>query len=215
MGDYPFEPIFRYTSFASAIDIIKHNRLTLLSPATWSDQNDTRYLKAYQQVSGHNSLLALCLTAASETSHHWNMFASGHDGVRIVFNRYRLQEDIEREPGARMRDVEYVKINEMGDIGNRLDDWPFVKRHPYRGEEEVRIVWSAEADAVAAKHLALSENTISEFVLSPQIPAPLVKGIKELVKSVTRNPDLRIYQSTLQSNPRWISSVENVAWPDD
>lgn len=214
MGDYNFQPIFRYTSFASAIDVIKYNRLTILNPSTWPDQNDTRYLNAYKRKTGHKSLLALCLTCASETSHHWNMFASGSDGVRIVLNRHRLQQNVDQEPGTRMRDVKYVKINEVGDIGDRPEDWPFVKRHPYRGEEEVRIVWSDYDDGVAVKHVSLSSDTVTDLVLSPQIPVPLVDSIKELVKSVSANPDLRIYQSTLLSNQRWISSVEDVAWPN-
>lgn len=38
----------RFTSTASAIDVIKHKRLTLLNPDNWDDRNDALLIGRYK-----------------------------------------------------------------------------------------------------------------------------------------------------------------------
>lgn len=56
----------RYTDVLSLLDMLKHNRLSLLSPATWFDQNDTFGLKEYGKRLGDESVFALCMTEGPE-----------------------------------------------------------------------------------------------------------------------------------------------------
>ena len=59
------DKIYRYTKLASAIDILRTNELTLLSPINWSDRNDIHYVEEFRRRMGYKSVHALCFTVAS------------------------------------------------------------------------------------------------------------------------------------------------------
>jgi len=86
--------LFRYTNFASLIDLLVKRKISLLDPGKWTDRNDSAFIKLYGSSLGFKSLYAICFTSSVETSHHWHAFAPGTDGVRIEFDKYGLIEDL-------------------------------------------------------------------------------------------------------------------------
>jgi hypothetical protein len=76
---------------------LKEKKITLLDPRSWDDSNDSYYLKLYQEKKGLQSVLALCFTRASETYHHWRIFADGSSGVCISFRRDKLLDAVKGE----------------------------------------------------------------------------------------------------------------------
>ena len=77
----------RYTDALSLIDILNNKRLSLLSPAHWYDQNDAFGLELYRKRIGAGRVYALCFTDATETGHHWQLFAGQNHGVCIIFDQ--------------------------------------------------------------------------------------------------------------------------------
>jgi hypothetical protein len=61
----------RYTDLASALHILHNSCLTLLSPETWDDRNDSYFVSEYKQLKGVKTLLAICIADREETYHHW------------------------------------------------------------------------------------------------------------------------------------------------
>lgn len=208
-----FRWLYRYTSLASALDIVRTGEIVLLDPRSWPDRNDVHYLSEYQRQQGLTSLCALCFTSAVETSHHWAAFAPGTDGVRLLFDRDALEVDVARVPGAVLRDVQYRKLEEAKLFRDEPGSWPFLKRHPYRGEREVRALFCCRQTHERTRRIALSPGTLKEIVLSPNLPPALKPAVIEAIRSLS--PDgakrPRIHQSTLLSNARWIAAIQDVS----
>src|SRR5258708_39734668 len=80
-------PLRRYTTLPALLDLVKEKQLTLVSPTAWADRNDSFYLEQYKNGRKAKSVLALCLSEAGETFHHWKVFTQGSDGVCIQFHR--------------------------------------------------------------------------------------------------------------------------------
>lgn len=209
MAELPdkFVPLYRYTSFASAIDILKTGCLTLLSPHTWDDRNDCHFIDSYLERTGHNSAFALCFTKASETSHHWASFARSGDGVRLKFDRKLLEKDIFQTEGVVLRDVSYHTVNGVRALKTRVEEWPFAKRYPYRGEEETRLFYSCSDEDISVVKVPISDGTLKEFVLSPNLPEALKQGMVELVRHASSFSSLRVFRSTLFENERWMKTI--------
>jgi hypothetical protein len=53
-------------------------------------QNDSYFLRLYREQQRLKSVLALCFTEATETYHHWRVFAPGPSGVCVAFKRAEL-----------------------------------------------------------------------------------------------------------------------------
>lgn len=210
-----FDWLYRYTNLASALDIVRTGELTLLNPRTWPDQNDVYYLTQYEYRLRLTSLCALCFTSAAETSHHWSSFAPGGDGVRLLFDRTALERDLNRVPGATLRKVEYYRIDEIDRFRAQPELWPFLKRHPYRGEEEVRALYCSRDTHDLVKRVALSPGTLIEVALSPNLPPGLKGSVAESIRGVSMFPGLRFIHSTLLANSRWMGAISAPAEVDE
>ena len=76
-------------------------KITLLDPQSWDDSNDSRYLALYKEKKKLTTVLALCFTQASETYHHWRVFANGSSGICITFHSVELLEAVQKEQACR------------------------------------------------------------------------------------------------------------------
>lgn len=202
-----FQWVYRYTTLASALDIVATGELTLLRPETWLDRNDTHYLEQYRRRRNYAAVYALCFTKAAETSHHWSSFAGGSDGVRLMFKRDALELDLVRSGACRMRDVEYCPIEESEGFAERVEDWPYLKRHPYRGEEEVRALFCCYHGNDRTKRVRLEQGTLHEIVFSPSLPMTLHGNLAQVIGRISKYPIQRIHRSSLLRNDRWIGAV--------
>ena len=203
--------ISRYTSLASALQLGQTGHLTLLDPLTWKDKNDTQYLEAYSHLSGCRSVQALCFTSASETSHHWQAFAPGLDGVRIDFKPDALRNDVSAQADLVFREVEYRDVSMAKQNARDVELLPFLKRRPYEQEKEIRLLFRSRHVSPPGYQLPISPRSISRVVLSPALPNALTSPVKDAVKAVSIFPNLKVYRSTLLENETWLRHVRQAA----
>ena len=104
-------PLRRYTTLPALLDLVKERRLTLVSPTTWVDRNDSFYLEQYKLGRKAKSVLALCLSESGETFHHWRVFTQASDGVCVQFHREVLLGAVNGFENLLHGPVQYVEIN--------------------------------------------------------------------------------------------------------
>lgn len=209
MGDRFEDKLYRYTSLPAALDILKRQRLVLLEPMNWDDENDKGYLAAYKEAKKIKSLRVLCFTSVYETSQHWELFAGGA-GVRLTLSREALENDISSMPGMRLRDVTYREITKAKINAQDVDLWPFLKRYPYEGEREVRLIHESERSKISPE-ISLSKSTIQRLTFHPSTPKPLMKTMRSLVRDLVRDSRFPVTRSTMLNNRTWLNPVEAAA----
>src|SRR5690606_4424043 len=132
------------------VGMLTNGELTLLEPLTWDDKNDSFYMEQYRLKLKLKSVLALCLSRAPETYHHWRVFSPGPAGVCIWFKERQLKAAVAKVPGLRMKPVEYLTVESIRRKKIAVSKLPFVKRHPFKPENEVRLLWESETKACAS-----------------------------------------------------------------
>jgi hypothetical protein len=88
---------YRYTNLAATLHMLRTRNITLLNPATWDDTNDSYFMSEYKRLKNAKSVLALCFAESEESYHHWRIFSSGGDGVRIEFDKPALLGALNRD----------------------------------------------------------------------------------------------------------------------
>lgn len=194
----------RYTDLPSLIHILKNKKLTLLNPMSWDDKNDSSFVTLYREKCELKSVLALCFTRASETYHHWRVFAPTSSGVRITFDEQLLQSSISGFPGLQMKEVEYVKLNDIRRAPVDRHRLPFLKRYPYSQESEVRMLWESSEEENPSFELPIDLQAIQRVTLSPWLHPALFESVKAMLNSIEGCSSLRIQRTTLISNGEWL-----------
>ena len=143
-----------------------------------------------------------------ETIHHWSAFAPGSAGCRIDFHMPTLISTIADKNGFRHGKVIYKKINKLraGDLAN--EKRPFIKRWPYRIEQEYRIIFesSDKADAVLKElPVPISMDSIRSITLNQDTPESVFNSVKKLLGAKSEK---RISRSTLFENKTWINKFK-------
>jgi len=201
VGDVHF---FRYTDLPSLIHILKNRQLTLLDPMTWDDKNDSSFVTLYREKCALESVLALCFTRASETYHHWRIFAPTSSGVRITFNENLLRNSIAGVDGLQLKEVEYVKLADFRNAELDRQRLPFIKRYPYHPESEVRLLWESPTAARRSYVVPIDLGSITKVTLSPWLHPALVDSVKSTLKSIDGCNALTVHHTTLISNDEWL-----------
>lgn len=202
MGD---KIIRRYTDVASLLHILTHKEITLLDPNTWDDKNDSKFMEIYKSKEGIKSILVLCFTDAPETYHHWKVFAPGNAGVCIRFKKPEFLKCIDDVSNVTHGKVDYKKLDDLRKISPKTQDLPFIKRYPFRDEEEYRIIYVSKNNSQSFKNLKIDISSISRIVLSPWLHKSLADTLKKTLKSINGCEDIPIYTTTLNENKNWIS----------
>ena len=135
----------RYTHLESLRNILCTKSLTLLDFQEWEDKNDSYFMSLYKEERKAKSLLALCLTSASERFHLWNVFGPKTElrslkgterslgrgryngssplariGVRIRFDRSELLEAISRYRGmVKGGDIDYLTHAQLESLADK------------------------------------------------------------------------------------------------
>jgi len=204
----------RYTNLASALHILHNRSLTLLSPETWDDRNDTFLMSEYKRLKGAKTVLAICIADREETYHHWQVFSRGSDGVCIQFDRPKLLAAFNAAGGITHRYVEYelvTKANAMRDVD--LERLPFMKRWPYGDEKEYRAVYVSADTELQAFPVPIPLSAIDRITLSPWLAPALADTVKHTLKSLPGCGALKVYKSTLIDNKQWQKLTGRVAPP--
>jgi hypothetical protein len=193
----------RYSNLPATLHILQNRSLSLLSPNNWDDRNDAFYMLEYQKRMRASSVLALCFAEAPETYHHWRVFSPGSDGVCMEFDKEKLKEKASLDNRFKFQTVDYRTINSANGNGMQIQDLPFVKRFPYKDENEFRIIYVDQNELKEAAPLDISLGWIKRITLSPWMPEPLAEAVKTTMKSINGCRNIKVYRSTLVDNERW------------
>ncbi|WP_431483644.1 hypothetical protein [Pseudomonas solani] len=196
--------LFRYTDLPSLIHILTSRSLTLLDPMTWDDKNDSNFISIYKEKCELASVLALCFTRASETYHHWRVFSPTSSGVRISFSEPELRKSIKKVNGLQLTDVNYIKLPDIRETTPKRQDLPFIKRHPYRPESEVRLLWESKTEEKYSYPLPIELEAITRITLSPWLHPTLADSVKSILKNINGCKKIGIHRTTLINNSEWL-----------
>jgi hypothetical protein len=198
----------RYTSLPQLLHLLATRTLTVLSPKTWDDQNDTYYIQRYRESLKLKALRVLCLTKAADTYHHWHVFAGGSAGVKIDFNPEVFTQWVKGIKDARLEEVEYLKLNEIREGELKQGQLPFVKRWAFRHEGEVRlIVPDRLSDAVAA-NIPFDVSMIQKITLSPWLTPSLVEVVEAAIQNFAPDGKFVIRRTTLLANKSFMAAAD-------
>jgi len=197
----------RYTSLPIFVDIIDKQAITLLSPKTWEDRNDSFYLEEYQNRKALKTLLALCFSTKSETFHHWKIFAGESAGVCIQFDKDKLLGGLRESDGFRSRAVDYKLIREVKSPAPKIEDWPFLKRKPFKDEGEFRITYERHDVCEKTKQVPIKTDFILSVTLCPWLPESVANSVKKMIKSLPGCNRLRVSRSTLLETANWKAAI--------
>jgi hypothetical protein len=193
----------RYTNIPALIHLLTGRKITLLDPVSWDDKNDSHFLSLYREKKSLTTVLALCFTQATETYHHWRVFADGSSGVCLMFERAALLAAMKKHRGVTARAVRYLKLREIR--GNRLKvgDLPFLKRFPYEDEREFRIIYESTSVKATFLDLDVPLGCIRRITLSPWIPEALTTDLKNTIRKIDGCARVKLARSTLIGNEHW------------
>jgi hypothetical protein len=192
----------RYTDLPSLIQILTTGKLTLLDPATWDDKNDSFFLSIYKEKRQLETVLALCFTTASETYHHWRVFSDGPSGVCIHFKSTHLEAAMHNKR-IQFKKVSYLKVDELRKNKPRVAQLPFIKRFPFRAEEEFRALWESKSDKCNFLEVPIELSSIARITLSPWLHPNLRKNTVSAIKRIPDCKSIPIWRSTLTGNSDW------------
>jgi len=193
----------RYTDIPALIGMLTYGELTLLDPSTWDDKNDSYFLEQYRVKRNLKSVLALCFTQASETYHHWRVFSHGPAGVCVWFKEQQLKAAVAQVKGLRIRQIEYLTVKKIRSKKLPQSKLPFVKRFPFKPENEVRLLWESATEECTSLGVPFDSSAIARITLSPWLHPSLKDSVKSVLKSLPKCRRYKIYRSTLISNAEW------------
>jgi hypothetical protein len=195
----------------SAIDALSKKHIVLTSTSGWADKNDNLSIEQYRGVEGCNSVLAVCMTAAYETFHHWEIFAGGQTGLYIQLNREKFSKAVESDPRLLAGPVTYLGLKEIRALEKiKRNEVPFLKRSGFKDEMEYRVIVKNNDPKCLAYPIKINADMIEKIVFSPFIPAALVTSTKEVMKSIEGCSGIDIGQSQLTTNKEWIKHIDRL-----
>jgi len=201
------EKLSRYTTLPVLLDLLKRRRLVLLDPKSWEDKNDSGVMLQYRRRKDVPRLFAICFSWGDETIHQWKAFADGISGCCIEFDAQRLINRLREVEDVRFRSVKYLRLNELDDAEIPVDDMPFIKRWPYRCEDEFRVIWEG-ASKDAFFEIPIDLTMINKVTLNQRMPAQVYATIRDYLREAFDHPDKRISHSTLYENSRWLKKFQ-------
>ena len=199
--------LYRYTSLPALMFILHNKKLTLLNPNSWDDENDRSSLAEYKRKKNLKTLLALCFTQKRDTYHHWNTFTEKESGIKIEFRKTAIVKKIKKDERFIYREVIYKKIGKDVQSWN-LQDLPFIKRYPYRDEDEFRIIFADKNNEYDQIDIDIKLEWIKRITASPWMPKQLAKCVKETIKQFPDCSDLEVKRSSVIINKQWVESAK-------
>jgi hypothetical protein len=202
----------RYTQLPFLIHVLETKTLPLLSPSSWDDRNDARYLEAYQRRLGVESVLALCLTEASTTYHHWKIFADSISGVCIEFYRKPFMRWAQANRIC-CNAVSYLSIDKARRNPPTPEKMPFRKRHAFRDEREVRLIYTSQEPCGPIKYFPLDLRTIEHIEVNPWLSEDVFESLRTSIQRIDDCKSLKVEKSHMLTNKKWADLYDGDATP--
>jgi hypothetical protein len=190
--------------------MVQHSCVTFLSPESWDDRQDAFFIQQYQSAQEIRTVLAICLSEAPETYHHWFTFAHGPSGICIAFKRDLLLSSLGANPKIRHGRVEYIKLNELGKHVHGASQMPFLKRYPFSPECEYRLLYEDQYDETSIFEQTIPLECVDRIYLSPWMPNSVATSVKQFLEASSVFKDLKISHSTLISNETWMNHARKM-----
>lgn len=193
----------RYTELPFVLQILEARKLTLVNPASWDDKNDSHFVQAYKEKKSLGSVLALCLTSAAQTYHHWKVFTHGASGACISFDHDKLLEWIAEDKQLIGRKVEYRTLPQVRRSPPKVDDLPFTKRQAYEHEQEFRLLYVSEKKSVPFRSFSFPIEIIDSVLLNPWLPPATVSSVEAALQRISGCEELKVIPATIVKNDEW------------
>lgn len=194
----------KYTTFSRLLPIIMRGEIVLTDPLYWEDKNDVSFMKEYKKRKKLKTLLASCFVDVSEAFHHWKIFAPGSEGVCISFDRDKFIEAIPSEEGGfRHQPVSYKQMKELKGCQFHIDEIPFIKRYPYIGEGEYRVIFESKDTEKTNNQFSIPLSAIQQIIISPWLYKSSFSDVRLLIEKFDQIGHARVFQSTLLENDNW------------
>jgi hypothetical protein len=201
----------RYTNVMSALDTLAKKHIMLTTTAGWADVNDNLSIEEYRKASGCKSVLAVCMTEAYETFHHWGIFAAGQTGLYIQLNREKFCNLVENDKNLLAGKVRYLGLPEIRTVrGLPQREIPFLKRSGFKDEMEYRVIARSDDAECKAIPVTITIDMIEKIVFSPFIPEALVNSTKLIMNAIEGCDKLKIGQSKLTTNVQWLNHINRL-----
>lgn len=192
----------RYTDLTSLLHIVSTSSITLLNPESWEDTNDSHYISIYKKKKNLKSVLALCFTEANETYHHWRVFAEGHGGVCIYFDKELLLSSFDKEEYSK-GSAQYEEIKKLEHRKLTIQELPYIKRHAFIDEREYRLLYESAEYEKEYHAVPIDLNCIRQVKFSPWIHDSVYEESKKILKKIWVGDKPRFTKSRVIDNPHW------------
>ena len=220
--DVEIKYLCRYTRFTYLLNILRKREIIMGNYSKWEDKNDTHFLELYKKWIGAENIFALCFVQykspnkGAEKYHHWKTFASGTDGVCILFEKKELKEQFKSQLGESLRcgQMKYRIVSTIEKNARlhklRGQDLPFIKRAAFSDEREYRFVCSGSGvnPIVVIPNLL---DSIARINFNPWIPMQLYKTKCEEIRKIEGCRNIDIKRSTCIEYERWKECGELIA----
>lgn len=155
--------LHRYTSINELRYLLRENVIKFSNWKRWPDENDKELLKIYENKI-KKSVFVYCLSSGSESIHHWSAYAN-KNGCRLKFNLDIINLLIQKN-NIIARPISYIKQSDLASQNLTVQDLPFLKRYPYKVENEFRLVKIRKQD-FGYFSLNVCPEIITKISLSP------------------------------------------------
>jgi len=140
--------------------------------------------------------------------HPWRIFSSGPAGVCLHFENRSLQEVFKKEK-VKFQAVEYLTIEELKKRQPRVAQLPFIKRYPFKAEEEFRAMWESKTEQKNNLEVPIELTSITRVTLSPWLHPNLRKHAINTLKRIPDCKSIPMWRSTLTGNSDWQNFGKN------
>jgi hypothetical protein len=202
----------RYTTLASAVDMLVEQRLALLDPAKWKDTNDTHFLGAFTDCVGAKSVYVACFTQATETYHHWQVFAGENEGVCVEFDKEALLGSLVDDSAYLWDDMKYRTLKQLG-LRRQINAYelPFLKRKGFADEKEFRLLYYSRRPQKPVHLVPTKRAWVKRIVLNPWMNDALYQSMRTALKSIPGCGNVSVIHTSLINNTEWKDACEKVA----
>jgi hypothetical protein len=193
----------RYMSLEKLYKILESGKMEFSDPSYWSDENDLAVVDAYRRKQQAKYVRILCFTQQDESTLMWSTYASSKTGCRVRFIARNFKKAIKTIPNITYNKVKYQPYKpELTE--DDIDNLPFIKRTPYKAEQEYRIVWYG--NSLNNLPVIPATDIIWGIWLSPSLSREEAKGEKEKLRHFKKMyPSIQqINKSTVLHEKRFI-----------
>jgi hypothetical protein len=86
-----------------------------------------------------------------------------------------------------------------------IEELRFIKRYPYRDDQEFRVVLVSQNQAIEFKDYSIDLGGLRRITLSPWMSKTLASSVKETLRLIPGCSQLKIHPSTLVEKETWKS----------